>query len=397
MRRTTCGACAGAALEVFLDLGETPLANTYPSSVDEKEGWYPLELAVCGNCGLVQLMEVVDDAEIYGVDYGFYSGGSPAQLAYHHRGAELLLDRHEDLARRLTVEVACNDGSLLHHFAAAGCPTLGIDPAAGPVGVARGRGLEVIGESLSTALAQRVRAEYGPAGLVVAYNSMAHVADLPDVLGGVRTLMDERSLAVIEVQYLPDLLAGNMYDQVYHEHRFFYSLRSLRHATGLHGLYVIDAELIELQGGGLRATLSADPRAVPRSSVAAICAREAWLPRAYGGFQGKVDRTRDHLRSLIDAEVKMGHSLAGYGASAKATTICNFCDLGPDQLRHVVDTTPYKQGRYLPGTGIPILAPDDAEPVDTLLLLTANYLGTVLRTNPHQGRWIVPQPLPAVL
>ena len=117
MKRLTCGACAGTKLDVFLDLGETPLANTYPASLDEKETWYPLQLGVCGNCGLVQLMEVVPDAEIYGGDYGFYSGGSAAQLEYHRRGAQLLLNRFPGHAQHLTIEVACNDGSLLRHFA----------------------------------------------------------------------------------------------------------------------------------------------------------------------------------------------------------------------------------------------------------------------------------------
>jgi methylation protein EvaC len=398
MRRLHCGACAGTRLDVFLDLGETPLANTYPASLGEKETWYPLQLGVCGNCGLVQLMEVVPDVEIYGGDYGFYSGGSPAQLGYHSRGARLLLDRFAGHAQRLTIEVACNDGSLLHHFADHGCRTLGIDPAAGPVEVARARGLDVIAKPLSTALAQQVRKEYGPAGLVIAYNSMAHVEDLADVLAGVRALMDADSVAVFEVQYLPDLLAGNMYDQVYHEHRFFYSLTSLRHATGLHGLYVVDAELIELQGGGIRVTLSADPDAVPTPAVARIVASEQWLSLAYPGFQGKVDRTRDHLRSLVEAELAKG-SLAGYGAAAKATTILNFCGIGPESLKYVVDTTPFKQGRYLPGTGLRIVSPKDAaeDPAYTLLLLVANYLGTVLRSNPHKGPWVVPLPLPAVI
>ena len=397
MRRQWCGACGGRQLDVFLDLGKTPLANTYPASPDEPEAWYPLQLGVCGNCGLVQLMDVVPDAEIYGGDYGFYSGGSQAQLEYHRRGAQLLLNRFPGHAQHLTIEVACNDGSLLRHFADHGCRTLGIDPAAGPVDLARGKGLNVVQQGLSTALAQQVRDEHGPAGLVIAYNSMAHVEDLADVLAGVRALMDRDSIAVFEVQYLPDLLAGNMYDQVYHEHRFFYSLTSLRHACSLHGLYVVDAELIELQGGGIRVTLSADPAAMPTTAVGRIVASEQWLPLAYPGFQGKVDRTREHLRSLVKAEATT-RTLAGYGAAAKATTILNFCELGPE-LKYVIDTTPYKQGRYLPGTGLRIVSPEEADqsPADTLLLLAANYLGHVLRHNPHKGKWITPLPLPSLI
>jgi hypothetical protein len=189
-----------------------------------------------------------------------------------------------------------------------------------------------------------------------------------------------------------------MYDQVYHEHRFFYSLSSLRNAAALHDLQVVDAELIELQGGGMRVTLRVDRKVEPSAAVDRLVASEAWLPHAYAGCQGAIDRTRDHLRSLIDAELSRG-MVAGYGAAAKATTIMNFCGLGRHQLKYVVDTTPYKQGRFVPGTGVEIVSPWVAErdPADTLVLLAANYLGTVLRHNPHKGRWVVPQPMPAVI
>jgi hypothetical protein len=371
-------------------------------SRDVKETYYPLQLGRCSNCGLVQMMEVVPDYEIYDVEYGFFSGGSAAQRAYHARGASLLLQRFPDQAKRLTIEVACNDGSLLQHFKAAKCPTLGIDPADGPVDVAREQhGLDVINERMTTPLGQEIRRDYGPAGLIIAYNSMAHVENLTDVLTGIRTLMDNKTIAVFEVQYLPDLLIGNMYDQVYHEHRFFYSLTSMQHALQLHGLYVIDAELIELQGGGLRVTLSADPTVIPDPQVQRIINSEKWLLNlgVFDGFQGQVDRTRDHLMSLLDDECTRDVKIAGYGASAKATTIMNFCVIDSTYLDYVIDTTPYKQGRYVPGTGVKIISPEEAalDPADTLLLLVANYLGAVLRANVHSGRWIVPQPLPAVI
>lgn len=399
MNRTTCGSCASSQLDVFLDLGETPLANRYPATADEKEVLYPLQLGVCESCGLVQMMALLDDHDLYGVDYGFYSGASQAQRDYHRRNADLLMAKFPDASKKLTIEVACNDGSLLEHFVHAGCKAFGIDPAQGPVKVAHDKGLFVVPEALTTRLAQALREEHGPAGLVIANNSMAHVGDLSDVLTGVRTLMDNASIAVFEMQYLPDLLAGNMYDQVYHEHRFFYSVRSLRHAAQLRGLYMVDVELIELQGGGMRAYFSADPSMIPSSTVMELIATERWLQDGYRGFQGQVDRTKQHLLSLLNAELAAGRTLAGYGAAAKATTIMNFCDIGPEYLEYVVDTTPYKQGRFVPGTGVPIVPPEHATraPTNTLLLLAANYLGTVLRNGTHPGRWIVPQPLPMAL
>lgn len=401
MQRAWCGACVGTDLEVFLNLGETPIANRYPKTRNEKEEWYPLRLGRCGNCGLVQIMDIVPDHELYDVDYGFYSGGSQAQRDYHEAGFRLLHKRFSEQAQRLTIEIACNDGSLLKHFKNTGYPTLGVDPAFGPVKIARQEhGLNVVQERLTTELAQRMRDEHGPAGLIIAYNSMAHVEHLSDVLTGVRTLMDNDSIAVFEVQYLPDLLTGNMYDQVYHEHRFFYSLRSISHALRLHGLYVIDAELIELQCGGLRVTITADPRKIPSQSVSTILASESWLTsHAFDSVQGRVNRTRDHLLSIVANEIDAKRTLAGYAAAAKATTILNFCGIGNDVIPYIVDSTPYKQGKYLPGTRIPIVSPEHAKenPVHTFLLLSANYLAAVLRNSGHTGRWITPLPLPMIV
>lgn len=396
MKRLACGGCSGGILNLFLDLGDSPIANRYSSSPTEKQERYPLQLVRCAQCGLVQISEIVDDYELYGVDYGFYSGGSWPQREYHRMGAELLLKRHRAQAERGVVEVACNDGSLLRHFHESGLPVLGVDPAGGPVGVARAAGLPVVQAPLTKALAEEILQDRGPAGLVIAYNSMAHVEDLGEVLTAIRTLMDDESVAVFEVQYLPDMIAGNMYDQVYHEHRFYYSLTSLRHAAALHGLYVIDAELIELQHGGLRVTLSTDKWCWVDKDVYRIENTEKWL-RGIPSIQGQIDRTKEHLIQLVSRELEHGNRMGGYAAAAKATTILNFCEMGPETIPFVIDETPYKQGKFIPGTAIPIIAQEDAEPVDTMLLLSSNYLRTVLRANPHKGSWIVPQPIPMVI
>lgn len=396
--RITCGACAGAQLATFLDLGKTPLANKFPTEAQIGiEDWYPLALGRCGNCGLVQNMEVIPDEEIYGQDYGFYSGGSQAQREYHRTGATLLAERHltpNAGTDRLVVEVACNDGSLLQYFHRWGYRSIGIDPAA-PAKVAQEAGLGVIQALFTAQLAREIRDSNGPADLIIAYNSMAHVGDLSDVLTGIWALLASDGVAVVEVQYLPDLIAGNMYDQVYHEHRYFYSATSFKHAAELHGLYVIDVELIELQGGGVRFTLSSDPQRAASRSVAATLHSERWLDdaSAFEGVQGRVDRIRDHLLDLIAAENNAGRSVAGYAAAAKATTILNYCGLGADRIPFVIDTTPYKQGRYVPGTGIPIVAEGQA---DTLLLLAPNYLSHMLRAHPDQ-RWLLPLPTPCIV
>jgi SAM-dependent methyltransferase len=406
MLRDECGACGGPDLRVFLDLGKTPLANSFPATVDEAETWYPLQLARCGSCGLVQQTEVIPDADIYGPGYGFYSGGSPAQRAYHAAGAAMLMDRYPGLCRKGVLEVACNDGSMLGHFAGRGYDALGVDPAAGPVAKAAEAGLNVLGQPFTADLARHLRDDRGTFGLVIAYNSMAHINDLGDVLTGMREVMAPASLAVVEVQYLPDLLAGNLIGQVYHEHRYFHSVSSFQRMARLHGLYLVGAELIELQGGGMRLYLATTPaNAGEARAVQTILTSERWLNRdaTYDGMQGRVDRNRDHLLALVDAERKAGRDVVGYAAAAKATTILNYCGLGRDMIPYVIDTTEYKWGRYVPGVKTRIVAPDsvEADVADTRLLLTSNYLGSVLRNDraflDKGGRWVLAEPFPTVV
>lgn len=396
MRRRSCSACGGGDLEPFLDLGDSPIADAYTSTPDEVARRYPLEVAVCAGCRLVQLLEVVDHEVLFGTGYSFYSSASAPLSAYHAEYAAQVLHRHPGLALRGVVEVGCNDGDLLRHFAAVGCPVLGVDPAAGPAGVAQGRGLPVQVDPFTVVLARRIVAERGPAGLVIANHVLAHVADVADMLAGIGVVLAGDGVAMVEVQYLPDLLVNNAFDLVYHEHRNFFSLSSLSRAAALRGLKVVDVELTARQGGSLRVTLIKDTghlRASP--AVADIQVSERWLhdPCAFAGMQGRVERIRVRLLDLIAREVE--GTFGGYGAPAKATTLLNFCGLNQGDLTHVVDSTPAKQGRHIPGTGIPIVAPGAVEPAASYLLLAHNYAPQIIAGNPGR-RWIVPIPVPEV-
>jgi SAM-dependent methyltransferase len=377
-------------------LGKTPLANTLPTTKDEEETYYSLGLCRCLNCGLVQNTEVIPDELIYNADYSFYSGGSPAQRAYQKQSAELLLRRYPKQAERGVVEIACNDGTLLRHLAKAGCPVLGIDPSSGPAEVAINTGLDVTIAPFTAELAREIRDQTGSVGMIVAYNVLAHITDLSGVLTGIWELLDNDSVAMVEVQYLPDLIAGNAIGQVYHEHRYFWSLSTFQRAAQLHGLSVIDAELIEYQNGGMRITLANQPRWTS-TRVQRILRSEEWLEHdsAYDSIQGRIDRNRDHLLNLIRLERDEGRTVVGYAASAKACTILNYTGI---DLPYVIDTTPYKWERFVPGTRIPIISPDEADEHDTRLLLTSNYLGWLLRHDrDFEGRWIVAEPLPMVV
>lgn len=396
--RTGCGGCQSPDLMPFLDLGASPLADVFPTSPDAVLPRYPLRAVVCRSCWLVQLLDVVPDELLYGADYGFYSSTSPSIRAYDADLARWALARFGDEAKRGVVEIACNDGSLLQHLAAgAGGPVLGVEPAAGPAEVARKRGLIVAEVPFTRALAEDIV----PSGLVIAKNVAAHVADLPDFLAGIAHLIGDDGVAVIEVQDVAALLLGNQFDHFYHEHRFYFSVASLSAACWRAGMHVVETERTPAQGGSIRAVVRR--RAGALLDVRWHPVAQGWLRdrSAYAGIQGRADELRDRLLALLDYERSAGRTVAGYAATAKSATLLNWCDIGPDRLAYIEDTTPHKIGRYTPGTGIPIVAEGDRPYPDTRLLLAWNYLGNVLeRENGYTmsgGRWIVPIPVPAVL
>jgi len=391
MQRTACGSCGHDDLELILDLGRSPLADAFPTCVEADVETYPLQLFVCDQCWLVQLGEVVPD-EILWSDYGFYSSTSPGLVAYHKRLAELLMERHPDQARQLTVEIACNDGSLLSRIESP--RRLGVDPATGPAWAAIDNGLDVRNAPFTSALAQELRDEVGPAGLVIASNVAAHVADLGDFLQGIKILLADDGVAVIEVQSLADLILGNQIDHVYHEHRSFFSVTSLSAACERAGLGVVRVEPGPMQGGSLRVTCRS--RSGPRQSYLQDSVGLGHSMTVLKGLQLRAEYLRMMLLDLLLVEVDAGRSVAGFGASAKSTTLLNWCGLGPDVISHVVDTTPHKIGRFTPGTNIPIVGPGDHPDPDTYLMLVWNYVSRI-RTDPFKGRWLVPIPQPVIL
>jgi C-methyltransferase C-terminal domain/Putative zinc binding domain/Methyltransferase domain len=391
MKRTTCSACGDRDLDQFLDLGLSPVADAYTATADEISPMYPLEVAVCAKCKLVQLLEVLPSEVLFGTGYSFYSSASAPLSAYHTRYAEDVLARYGELAKKGVVEIGCNDGDFLRHFAE--FPHIGFDPAEGPARVAMERGLNIapVAFSLTGEHATFLR----KAGLVIANHVLAHVEDVSDVMAGIASLCDDYTVVIIEVQYLPDLLVNNAFDLVYHEHRNFFSLRSLVQAASRYGLALQDAELTDRQGGSLRATFGLKPVWEFYERTAHLLKSEMWLDDfdAYAGMQGRAERIRDRLWDLIGKS----RMVAMYGAPAKATTLLNFCGLTVKEISWCEDSTPAKQGRYIPGTGIKIFSSRPAIDRPTAYLLSAwNYADTIMKANPG-NRWILPIPAPVVL
>lgn len=398
MRREVCGACNSTNLHEVLDLGDSPLADEFPTAPDIPQRHYPLGLFKCHRCTLIQLTEVVPDDELWGGEYGFFTGSSWVAVQQQGVYAQDLMRRFPLLAQQGVVEIACNDGTMLRHFADAGYPTLGVDPARGPAAKAVEAGLDVWIEGFSSDVALRIVAQHGHQGLVVANNVIAHVADLNDFVEGIKILLAPDGVAVVEFQYAVDLVIGNQIDHVYHEHRSFFTLTSLMHVLGRHGLKPMSVQQTTPQGGSLRVVISSSGFWDP--SVNHLLREEEWLSDEYAlsGLQGRADRIRRRLVDILWQQKLARKRVAGYGASAKSTTLLNFCQIGPDLVQYFVDTTPLKHGRYTPGTGIPIIdVTADSRAPDVYLCGVRNYLGEVMRKEAFAGKWLVPIPMPVLL
>lgn len=397
MRRTTCSSCADGLLVRFLDLGKSPVADAYADTKAESLELerYSLELAVCTGCWLVQLLEVLPQEQLFGTGYHFYSSASPPLVDYHRRYAEDVLTRERPSG--LILEVGCNDGDMLQHFTRVGCQVIGVDPALGPAGVARERGLDVRIRSFGKTFARDLLDQNGPASIIIANHVLAHVENVHDFLAGIALMLHPEGVAYVEVQYLPDLLVNNAFDLVYHEHRNFFSFMSLERAAARVGLVVRAMSLTERQGGSLRVEL------VHRMNISAqdfhwMHDSEQWLTHAsaYEGFQGRVDRIKVRLNEMLFRLEVTKKLVAGYGAPAKATTLLNFLGWTP---AYVVDTTEAKQRRYVPGTTAQIISPhNEVDMPDVYLLLSWNYASEIIRNHwSYRGRWIIPIPAPVML
>ena len=388
--RTECAGCGGS-LKIVLDLGSSPLADHFPASPGEDGPAYPLRMAACTDCGLAQLLDLVDDAELFGASYGFHTSGSPALVSYYRDWAKWAL---KEFRPKFVVDIGCNDGTLLQNFRAAGCKVLGVDPA-GPASVAAAADIPVLRTPWGVGTAGTVYADYGAPDLITGINVAAHVRDPYMFLRGIEGILAPGGHAVIEFQDLEHLAAGCQFDHVYHEHRFFYTVSSFAQLAKASGLSVTGLVPTQGQGGSIRAVLrkDADPRPLRLiPPMASLHQLEA--------LQERAEYTRAALWRELGAAMERG-TVAGYGATAKSATLLNFCKIGAAQLDYVEDATREKWGRFTPGTHIPITAPGQRAIPRTYLLLAWNFLGPVLRRErgyfAQGGKFIVPIPVPVTI
>jgi len=400
----SCRFCAASLTRVFCDLGMSPLSNSFLDADASlaAERRYPLRAYVCDRCLLVQLEAFETPEQIFS-DYAYFSSYSDSWLVHARAYAYTMRQRLELGPRSLVVEVASNDGYLLQYFREQSIPVLGIEPAANVAAAAKKRGIRTLVRFFGTELAEELRRETR-ADLLVGNNVLAHVPDLNDFVRGLARLLADEGVITMEFPHLLRLIGENQFDTIYHEHLSYFSFLTADQVFRAHGLVIFDVQEIPTHGGSLRifACLPGSSRAKAGPRVEALRAAEhaAELdrPAGYASFAGRVGETKRALLEFLGGAKSAGKRVVGYGAPAKGNTLLNYCGVDTGYLEYTVDRNPHKQGKLLPGSHIPIFAPErirDTRP-DYVLILPWNIKDEVISQMGHirewGGRFVIPIP-----
>jgi SAM-dependent methyltransferase len=390
-----CRLCGAPLTRTFVDLGMSPLCESYvrQERLDDAEVFYPLHVRLCDTCLLVQLPAYVSGEHIFS-DYAYFSSYSDSWVAHAKRYAQEMIGRLDLTPGSLVTEVASNDGYLLQHFRAAGIPVLGVEPAANVAEAARGRGIPTEVQFLGAETGPEIARRRGRADLVAANNVFAHVPDIRGFAAGLRALVKDEGLVTLEFPHLLRLIERRQYDTMYHEHFSYLSLLTSSHALATAGLRVLDVDELGTHGGSLRVYARPEENGgEPTERVKAVLAAEeaAGLHTVAGheSFAAAVLKIKSDLLGFLLAAAREGHSVAGYGAPGKGNTLLNHCGIRSDLLSYTVDRSPVKQGKFLPGTHIPIHAPErlaETRP-DYILVLPWNLREEISRQLSYAGSW----------
>jgi hypothetical protein len=375
---TVCRACGSTKLASVLDLGEQPLSNEMAASADQVLDRFPLHLRICRSCGLGQVGEFVPPERIFGDDYPYLSSTSTSWVEHARRFAAAATDELDLTEADLVLEIASNDGYLLSAFRGLGARVLGVEPARNVAPIAVRAGVPTVNEFFGITLARRIVAEHGRPRLAVANNVMAHVPDLDDFVGGLAELADDATVITVENPSFVSLLVERQFDTIYHEHFSYLTAHAVRIVARRHGLQLFRVQRLETHGGSNRYWFRRDTGDAPEPSVSTTVDEELASglldERLWSEFAAASRSAVDALRRWLDAQREAGSTVAAYGAAAKGNTLLNAAGGTRADLAYVVDGSIEKQGRFLPGSGVPVRAPDHlAEaPPDQVLVLPWN-------------------------
>ena len=400
-----CRFCGSKLEHIFVDLGASPLVQSFLSSdkLNQMEPFYPLQVFVCGKCFLVQLREFVAPENIFS-DYLYFASYSDTWLAHAKRYTDEMVRRFPISEKSLVIEIASNDGYLLQYFAEKNIPVLGVEPAANVAQVAAKKGISSITKFFSRETAKELVAAGKRADLLLGNNVLAHVPDVNDFVEGMKILLKPQGVITMEFPHLMQLMEQNQFDTIYHEHFSYFSFLTVQKIFAAHGLTLFDVEELPTHGGSLRifARHAEDSTKPVGQAVTGLCAREEAGGYArletYSRFAEQVKETKRKLLEFLINAKRNGKKIAAYGAAAKGNTLLNYCAIRTDFLDYTVDRSPYKQGMFLPGTRIPVYSPDQIKRTqpDYLLILPWNLKDEIIQQNAYirdwGGQFVVPIP-----
>lgn len=405
-----CLICGSRQLTKYLSLGKSALANAYltKDQLDKPELKVPLEVYFCHNCYLAQLLHIVDRELIYN-EYAYFSSTSPMLVKHFEEYANEVFCRFPNQSKQLVVDIGSNDGVLLKPFKRLGAKVLGVDPAKNIAEIANENGIETVAQFFCKEIVPQLVKKYGKAGVITSNNTLAHTDILHDIFDGIRDFLDDDGVFVFEVQYLVDLLQHNEFDNTYHEHICYHSIHPLSYLLRMHSMEIFDVIHTDTHGGGIMVfTCHNSSSFRVRKSVKQFLQMEKemgiHLIETYHNFAARPQLMKKKLRKLLLELKRLGKKIAAYGASAKGMTLLQYCNIDTSLIDYITDSAPSKQGKFTPGTHIPIV-PEDTLKInkpDYIVITAWNYAKNIMEKREswfkdQGGKFIIPIPEPVVI
>lgn len=405
-----CLICKEKRLTPYFSLGQAAPANSFLAKAElkQKEFKAPLRVYFCHNCNLAQLLHIVDRSYIYR-DYAYFSSTSPMLVKHFEEYAKEVFSRFPVQSKQLVVDIGSNDGVLLKPFKKLGAKVLGIDPAKNIAKIANQQGIETIADFFGKDKVGKLIKKYGKAGIITSNNTLAHTDILHDIFDGVKELLHSEGIFVFEVQYLLDLLTHNEFDNTYHEHICFHAIKPLEFLLKMHGMKIIDVMHTDTHGGAVMVFAAHQESLHPvGKKVSEFLEKEQKFGlhklSVYKKFAKRPLKVKENLTKMLIDLKKKGKKIAAYGASAKATTLLQFCNIGPDIIDYITESAPSKIGKFTPGTHIPIVPEDTLkkQTPDYILITAWNYADHIMNNKETWfkktgGRFIIPIPEPVII